>query len=410
MTVLGPPVECEAIGFDPAPGELERVGESAEQYRKVSEKLRSAKEAIDSIVNQAGIWEGEASEAFARRVGDLPEYLEKATESMSKASAALSEWSGSLGDMQRQARELEIQARRAREEAEAARNNPAFDLAGQTFTDPEALQAAQRALDDAARQLTTAIDSLEAVIKAAERLKEQHDEVARRIAELIDRAREIAPDEPGLFAKGLEALGDALGDAFNDVVDFTKDVVQEIGDFIADNANLIAAVSDVIGDLSTMVGVVADFLPPPFEQVAGAVSVGLGVYALQGHLLAAAAGADIPPETFAIDAIGIASGAVGLIPGVPGTLMRFAGTAMVVGQAGGEAATGGEASTFFDNLGKYWAPRDVRQGATYGAALFTPGLALAVPFENAVREGVAADNAGQAERDAQRERDRVWDD
>lgn len=407
MTASRP--EFTALGFDPAPGDLARVDASAEQYREVASKLGSALDAINAIVNQTGIWEGEASEAFARRVDDLPKYLDSASHSTSKAATALADWSESLTVMQRNAADLEDRARTAKENVEAARNDPAFGLAGQMFTDPEQLEAANQALARAERNLAHANETLRHIIDDAERLRAQHGEVAQQIAGLIDKARELAPDEPGLLGKGLEALGDALDEAVDDLLDISKAVTQEITDFIQDNANLIAAFSDVVGDLSTMVGVVADFLPPPFEQVAGAVSVGLGVTALQGHVLASVAGADIPPETFYLDAVGIASGTIGLIPGVPGTLMRWGGTSYVAGQGLGEAATGGEAATFFDNLDKYWAPRDVRQGATYGAALFTPGLALAVPFENAAREGIAADNEGQAERDAQRARERVWD-
>ncbi|MPY77373.1 MAG: hypothetical protein GEV04_02550 [Actinophytocola sp.] len=406
MTAAG---QFSALGFDPAPGDLSRVNASAEQYHQVARKLSSALDAINAIVNQTGIWEGEASEAFARRVDDLPKYLDSASQSTSRASTALADWSESLGVMQRNAIDLEQQARKARQDVESAQSDPSFGLAGQTFNDPAQLEAANQALARAEQNLAQANETLRRIIEDAERLRAQHDEVAQQIAGLIDKARELAPDEPGLLGKGLEALGDALDEAVDDLLDLGKAVAQGITDFIEDNANLIAAFSDVIGDLSTMVGVVADFLPPPFEQVAGAVSVGLGVTALQGHLLASVAGADIPPETFALDAIGIGAGTVGLIPGVPGTLMRWGGTAYVAGQGAGEVATGGEASTFFDNLEKYWAPRDVRQGATYGASLFVPGAALAVPFENAAREGIAADNEGQAERDAHRARERVWD-
>lgn len=408
MTAAGQP-EFTALGFDPAPGDLTRVNASAEQYHQVARKLSSALDAINAIVHQTGVWEGEASEAFARRVDELPKFLDSASQSTSRASIALTDWSESLSVMQRNALNLEQQARRARQNVESAQNDPAFGLAGQTFTDPEQLEAANQALARAEQNLAQANDTLRRIIEDAERLRAQHDEVAQQIAKLIDRARELAPDEPGLLGKGLEALGDALDEAVDDLLDLSKAVTQEITDFIEDNANLIAAFSDVVGDMSTMVGVVADFLPPPFEQVAGAVSVGLGVTALQGHLVASVAGADIPPETFYLDAVGIASGTIGLIPGVPGTLMRWGGTSYVLGQGAGEAATGDEAATFFDNLDKYWAPRDIRQGATYGASLFVPSAALAVPFENAAREGIAADNEGQAERDAQRAQERVWD-
>lgn len=395
--MTAPATDFEALGFNPAPGELGRVDDSAEQYRRVSEQLRSARDAIESIVNQTGVWEGEASEAFVRRVGDLPEYLGMATDSTSRAAQALSSWRDSLGDMQRNARELELDARRARNEAEAARDNPAFGLANETFPDPESLQAAQRALDQAAKQLDAAIDNLEAIVDAAERLKAQHDEVARRIAELVDRARELAPDEPGLFSKALDEIGEWAAEQYNDLLDITESVIQDVGDFIEDNANAIANVSDVIGDVSTMIGAAGDVLNciPVVGQIAdqalNSISGTLGAVALVGHVGAKAAGADVPWETIGIDAAGLATN---WLPG--------GGIGMLAGQGGMELTSGGEASTIYDNFEQYWAPRDLRQGIQ-GAVL--PG---SVAFENAIRDGIEEDNAGQAERDRQRAEERVW--
>ncbi|MGH3520720.1 MAG: putative T7SS-secreted protein [Haloechinothrix sp.] len=405
-----------ALGFDPAPGALNRVTEAADKYRTVSQKLQFANGALSDILNQTGTWEGEASEAFARRVGDLPEYLDTATRSMSQASGALTSWESELAEMKRRAAELELEARRGAEAAKKARSNPDFALANQTFYDQQALQHAQALLDNAGRQLEDAISACHQIQEQAKRLYQQHTEVAERIADLVKRARELAPDEPGVLAKGLEALGDLAGEIANDVIDTTRDAIRAVTDFIEDNAQLISNLSDVVGDISTILGVVSDFLPEPAGIIVGGISVGLGVTALQGHLVARAAGADVPDETIALDLVGVTSGTVGLIPGFPSTLMRFSGTALVAGQAAGELATGGEGSTFFDNVGKYWAPRNDRQLATYAAAVATMpiggigiGAAYAVPFENAAHDGIEADNATQPERDRQRAEDRVWE-
>lgn len=399
MTVLRPPGEFEALGFDPAPGELGRVTQVAGTYQRVSRQLGVARDALESIINQTGTWEGEASEAFARRVGDLPEYLGKATDSMTKASGALNRWSDALGDMQNRARDLERRARQARKEAEQARDNPAFGLANQTFHDQESLQAAQRALDQAAQQLTSATDKLEAILAEAERLLQQHTELAERIAELLRQAREIAPDEPGLFGKALEDLADFATEVFNDVADTVTDIVQGIGDFVEDNAQLIANVSDVLGDVSTMIGAVGDVLNviPVVGQVAdqalNTVSGALGGLAFAGHLTARAAGGEevVADETIALDATGLATN---WIPG--------GGLGMLAGQGLGEAATGGEAGTIYDNFGKYWAPHDLRQGVQMAV---NP---VSVAFENAIVDGVEKDNAGQVERDRERAEERVW--
>lgn len=182
-------------------------------------------------------------------------------------------------------------------------------------------------------------------------------------------------------------------------MDFTKDVVQEVGDFIADNANLIANISDVIGDLSTLIGAVGDVLNviPVVGQVAdqalNMVSGTLGAVALAGHLTAKAAGADVSWETIGIDAVGLATN---WIPG--------GGLGMLAGQGTMELGSGGEAGTIYDNFGQYWAPRDLRQG---GQMIISP---VSVAMENAIRDGIDEDNAGQAERDRERAEERVWDD
>ena len=381
----------------------------AATYQQVSRKLGFAKEALDSIINQTGTWEGEASEAFAQRVGDLPGYLGKAAESMSRDAGALDQWSGELGEMQRRAQDLEIKARQARDAAEQARDNPAFGLANRTFHDPESLQAAREALAQAARQLTAAIDGLEAILHAADRVLQQHTELAERIAEQLRHAREIAPDEPGLLVKVFTEVGDALGDAFNDVVDAVGDVAQEIGDFVEDNAELIAEISTVLGDISTAIGVVGDYLPEPAGTIVGAVSLRLGIYALGGHLVAKAAGADVSDETITLDVAGVVTGAAGMIPVVPG------GTYNAAFQVGFESAArvGGEDGG--TTVGKF-IPRNERQwwtaagGVLYPPALIAPGAEnIVVDGVEGVSDGYAKDNAGQAERDQQRAEKRVWE-
>jgi hypothetical protein len=306
----------------------------------------------------------------------------------------------------RRAQDLEIKAREAREAAEQARNNPTFGLANQTFHDSESLAAAQQALAQAVRQLTVAINGLESVLNAAERLLQQHNELAERIAELLKQAREIAPHEPGLLAKTFSEVGDLLSDTFNDAV---EDVTQAVEDWAEDNANLIAEISTVLGDISTVIGVVGDYLPFPADVIVGGISLRLGVYALGGHLLAKATGADVSDATIALDVAGAGLGAAGMIPGVRGGTYN---AAFQVGFEGAARVHGEEGGT---TVGKF-IPRNERQWWTAaGSVLFPPAL-LAPAGENIARdavegvsEGYAKDNAGQAERDRQRAEARVWE-
>src|SRR5437764_13071386 len=102
--------EFPALGFDPAPGELDGITDLAGKYRAVSKDLTEADDSLRRIVRKQGIWQGEASEAFARRIGPLPQYLEGAARSMGEAAAALGGWSRALRDLQHSAAEREAGA------------------------------------------------------------------------------------------------------------------------------------------------------------------------------------------------------------------------------------------------------------------------------------------------------------
>jgi chromosome segregation ATPase len=196
-----------ALGFDPAPGDLDGVTDLAGKYRTVSKDLTEADDSLRQIVRKQGIWQGEASEAFARRIGPLPQYLEGAARSMGEAADALEKWSHDLGDLQKRAADLEARAEAAAKAAEQARANPDLALANRTFPDQQSLQLAQRLLDNAGQQLQSAIDGCQNIQDAAKQLQQEHTEAAARVAEALRKAKELAPDEPDL----LDQLTDAGG-------------------------------------------------------------------------------------------------------------------------------------------------------------------------------------------------------
>lgn len=117
-------------------------------------------------------------------------------------------------------------------------------------------------------------------------------------------------------------------------------------------------------------------------------------------------------NTIILDSVGVATGLVGLIPGVPG------GVANAAFQAGWEigAATQGEEGG--TTVGKF-VPRNERQWMTAAVGVLVPGLGIAVALpglENmatgwveGVDSAVDKDNAGQAERDRRRAEERVWE-
>jgi hypothetical protein len=376
----------DALGFDPAPGSTGRVESLSTAYQGVGAALADAHESLARIGTDAGLWQGGAADLFRDKLGELPDYLDKANRSLNAAADALRRWHADLVPMQRAANDLEVQARAARERLRSAESNPDLGLANRVFPDEGSLREAQHRLAAAVARLRAAQDDLEAIRDQAERLRRQHEELARQIAEALRAAKDIAPEKPGMF----ERLGEAVGAALSAVADSLAHVGELAG-------NIIANIADVLGDISTMLGVVSGVLEliPGVGTVVGtvidAVALGLSVTALQGHIVGDLLGADIPPETYFLDIAAIGLGVTSLVTPVPGVGLGLA-VGNLGGQALGEALTDGEAGTFYDNLGTYWAPRNPAQWATYGADLFIPGAGLAVPFWNAVEEGIAETN------------------
>jgi len=400
------PNSYPSLGFDPAPGDLGQVAELADKYRVVGKDLAEANTSLRQIVEKKGVWTGQASDAFARRVGPLPEYLDAAARSMTMASGALDGWQRDLGELQRQAMELEARARKAAEVAERARNNPDFGLANRTFADQESLRLAQSLLDNAGRQLQEAIDGCTNLQDAAKKLFDQHTELAERVAELLGKAKELAPDEPGILGQMVDAFTGAVTDFANNV----QDVMDDAWDFVQDHAELLSKVSDVVGDIGNVVGVVSDFLPPPAGEIAGAISAGLSLSALSGHVVAKAAGADVAPETLLFDTAGAASSIIGLIPGVPTTAVKVLGYGLITEQVGFEItgmATGKEFEGPIGDFKNYWVPKNGTQWAVAGSSIFVgPAPLAAMAFGNAAEAGNAADNA--PERQRERKEDKAW--
>ncbi|MEV7093742.1 putative T7SS-secreted protein [Amycolatopsis sp. NPDC051045] len=392
-----------ALGFDPAPGDLDGITDLAGKYRAVSDDLTEADDSLREIVRKQGIWQGEASEAFARRIGPLPEYLDDAAKSMSRAADALEQWAQSLGDLQKRAADLEARAAAAAQAAEQARANPDLALANRTFPDQQSLQIAQRLLDNAGQQLQTAVDGCQNIQDAAEQLQQEHTDAAGRVAEQLRKAKELAPDEPDL----LDKLADAVGGAFADLSNTLADGVDEAWNFVQDHAEVLSKVSDVVGDIGNGLGVLSDVLPPPAGELTSLVATTFGLGALGGHAVAKAAGADVAPETLIFDAAGAVTSLAGINPMMPDSVLKVATYGALAGQLGGEAAQGDDFESPWDDFKNYWVPKDMGQAAAVvGTLVAGPGPWAVVAVTNAADAGMQADNAPDRRR--ARAEDEVW--
>ncbi|WP_372671683.1 WXG100 family type VII secretion target [Amycolatopsis kentuckyensis] len=392
-----------ALGFDPAPGDLDGITDLAGKYRAVSEDLTEADDSLRQIVRKQGIWQGEASEAFARRIGPLPQYLEGAARSMGSAADALESWSHDLGDLQKRAADLEARAEAAAKAAEAARANPDLALANRTFPDQQSLRIAQRLLDNAGQQLQTAIDGCQNVQDAAKQLQQEHAESASRVAEALRKAKELAPQEPDV----LDKLSDAVGGALVDLSNTLADGVDQAWDFVQDHAELISKLSDVMGDIGNGLGILSDFTPPPADKIMSGIATGLGLGALTGHAVAKAAGADVSTETLTFDALGAATSLAGIADVLPDTAIKVVSYSLLTEQGIGEVLGGKNFESPWDDFQNYWVPKDAGQAVMAGGTLFVgPAAWAGVAVVNAADAGVQADNAPARRRE--RAEDEVW--
>ncbi|OON81366.1 putative T7SS-secreted protein [Streptomyces tsukubensis] len=252
------------IGWDPTPGDVEDTRELAKTLGGLAHDLGTTLRELERI--ESGGWQGKTAVAFSDHISeDVTPLIRDSHDSFDKASRALHRWAGELKDFQDEANRLETAAGKA------------LDAKGK----------AKSGTDDMAKasgDVTTAesdVDDLEGRYRRA----------AAHIAKDLDKAGNIAPNEPGFWDK----LGHGIEDAWKDA-----------GKWLKDHADLIKLIGDLLGDLGGILAMIA-IITAPFEPIgaifatAAVVTSGL---ALVSHLVAKAAGADVSLVTIGLDALG----------------------------------------------------------------------------------------------------------
>ncbi|WP_148592432.1 putative T7SS-secreted protein [Streptomyces sp. WAC01526] len=308
-----------ALGFNPAPGQLESVDDLTGKLDAAMRSLSSAHSVLRRLGGGAGVWEGEAARAFAGQVGELPKYVSDSRDAMRDAATQLKSWHTALASYQHKGRQYEADAAAAKNEqktrtaeherAEAAYNkaasDPALSLAGQYYTSKAELDSAQakidaasdrldkanNAVDQAQKRLDSATSELESIIKKAEDLLDNHQDEARGIADRIRKATEGAPN-PGFW----EGLGDA----------FTR-LGHSIQNWCTKHADLLKSIGDALSIASSILGV-ASLLTLWCPPLAGALALAggaLSLGALATHGAAKLGGADVGVMDLVGDGLGV---------------------------------------------------------------------------------------------------------
>jgi hypothetical protein len=261
------------IGWDPTPGDVEDTRELAKKLGGLAGELGTALKELAQI--EAGAWKGKTAIAFTEYIGkDVTPLIRKSHDSFGKASRALHRWADELHDFQDEAIRLE---KSAGEKLEAKE------------------KAEQKAEGEGSEELGKASGAVDEVTSQVHDLEERYKQAAGKISKELDKASDIAPDEPGFW----DGLTKGVADAW-----------EATGQWIKDHADMIKLIGDLLSDLTAVLGLLAIItLPfPPLAAIFGtAALIGSGL-ALAAHGLAKAAGADVSWMQIGLDAVGLMPG------------------------------------------------------------------------------------------------------
>ncbi|WP_067677373.1 hypothetical protein [Nocardia miyunensis] len=265
------------IGFNPVPGMPDDVSGLRTQINSAGTAVKETNDLLKRLRNSNDdIWKGDAGDAFRSHFDNtLAQDLGYAQNSLERAVTVLDEWHTGLVGYQDTAKTLETEAAEARgKHAKAvtalreAKSNPDLGLANQTFTDQNALAAAQSRLNTAEAAVRTAgasVDNyqgeIDSILKRAKDLESEHGKLARKVAAELDAAaKDFAPSAPN------HHWWDSITDA-----------VQAVGKWISDHRKQI---HDILAGISAVTGLLALLTPPPADAIFGAIALVSGLGAL----------------------------------------------------------------------------------------------------------------------------------
>ncbi|MEV6017865.1 MULTISPECIES: enoyl-CoA hydratase/isomerase family protein [unclassified Streptomyces] len=261
------------IGWDPTPGDVEQTRELAKKLAGLAGELGTALGELQRI--ECGAWKGKTAIAFSEHIStDVTPLIKKSHDSFDKAARALHRWAGQLSDFQDEADRLEKDA--------------GVKLAAKG-------KAEQEAEGKGSDELGKASGAVDEVISKVHDLEDRYHKAAGLISKDLDKAADIAPDEPGFW----DSLGNGIADAWNGTADW-----------VTEHADLIKEIGDVLSDITAVLGVLAIITLPfePLGAIFGAAALLTSGLALLSHGVAMAGGADVSWLTMGTDAMGLLPG------------------------------------------------------------------------------------------------------
>jgi hypothetical protein len=91
---------------------------------------------------------------------------------------------------------------------------------------------------------TASAGELEVIRDAAKRLLQQHSDLADQVADALRKAKDEAPEEPGLF--------DRIGEMLGDLIDGIKELATDVWNFVKEHADVIAKIGEVLSKVGNV--------------------------------------------------------------------------------------------------------------------------------------------------------------
>ncbi|MDH6128517.1 putative T7SS-secreted protein [Kitasatospora sp. GP82] len=341
--------EYPALGFNPAPGNVGGVNALVDQLNSASNAMENAHNTLTSLASGSGSWQGDAANAFSKKVGELPKHLQQGVDALKGASTQLASWSSTLAHYQDTAKRYEADAEELKsriQEAEArkgeatsrydqAAGDPALQLIGTYQANAQALEAADQQIMEASNRLHVADGELQAAKAELHQLEEELHHLVKQAKELLHHHHDDAEKTAKALRKAdhnlpHKSMWSKIGDGF-------KKIGQGIKNWAHKHADLLKKIGDVAGACSAVLGIaaLATMWCPPLSAALGGAAAGASAVALGAHGLAKLGGANISAMTLVMDG-------VGALPGV-GSAFKAAKGVTIGLKAAGEAAEGANA-------------------------------------------------------------------
>ncbi|MEU6763837.1 putative T7SS-secreted protein [Streptomyces sp. NPDC046853] len=290
-----------ALGFVPCPGDHVVADDVAKTVRRTAKALGE----ICHVLHGTGVgdWKGKTAESFRETFDDeFRPRMDDARDSFRGAASALEDWAEYMERKQRAAVRLEAEAAAVAKSLKEAhdkvgRLNDRDDKKKDSADHKDEVKAANRAVN-------TQDLELEELRGKGRRMQKSYGAFGKEIADRLNSAMDIAPNEPGMWEKLGNAI-EGLGEALADLPDQVGELLSAVGEWIQEHADWITVAASVIG-------VIAIFCP-----VLAPLAIGLSAVALLAHASAYGVDGLWPPTGERIgNWLTLGGDALGMVPGV----------------------------------------------------------------------------------------------